>query len=553
MPNLARLLLDYGDQPERVLYRQHVDGAWRDFTAREVIELAAAWQSAFRREAFQRGDRIAICARNSVAWVAVDMAALGLGLVVVPLYVDDNAGNVVYCLNDCGARLLVLETPRLLAELRKAAQALPPAVCLSVEPGQAATSAEAWLPAAREPLSALDLPEETLATLCYTSGTSGRPKGVMLTHANLLANARASLSTIRLQPDELFISLLPLSHMFERTAGYYLALMHGAKVVFSRGVAQFADDLASERPTAMITVPRVLERFQARIQQSVAKNPFKRWLLRRAIASGWRRANRRERLRDILFGGLLDRAVAGPVRERLGGRLYLAVAGGAALDPEIARSFIGLGITVLQGYGLTEASPVVSVNRIEDNVPESVGRPLPGVETATTDEGELLVRGPNVMQGYWGKPEATAAALDPDGWLHTGDVVQIRDGRLYIRGRLKDILVLSNGEKFPPADVEMAISHNPAFQQVMLVGEGRPFLTLLAVTDEQDEKKLIKIANQQVSAFPRYVRVRRVIPVRDPWTVDNGLLTPTLKLRRREVLARYARQIEEVYAPRGID
>jgi long-chain acyl-CoA synthetase len=240
--------------------------------------------------------------------------------------------------------------------------------------------------------------------------------------------------------------------------------------------------------------------------------------------------------------------VAAPVLAKLGGRLRLAVVGGAALDPALARMFIGLGLPMLQGYGLTEASPVIAVNRENDNDPESVGAPLPGLEVKLLQGGELAVRGPSVMLGYWRNDEATRAVIDPDGWLSTGDVAEIRDGKIYIRGRAKDILVLSNGEKLPPQDVELALLRDPAFEQVMLIGEGRPFPVLLAVTQETDEKALVKRANDQLKAFPRWVRVRRVITTREPWDVESGLLTPTLKLKRSLVAKRFAESIDAAYA-----
>ena len=218
-----------------------------------------------------------------------------------------------------------------------------------------------------------------------------------------------------------------------------------------------------------------------------------------------------------------------------------------ALDPALAQTFIGLGLPLLQGYGMTEASPVISVNHIDDNVPESVGPPLPGVDVRLSDTKELLARGDNVMLGYWRNEAATRDALDVDGWLHTGDLAEIRDGKLYIRGRAKDILVMSNGEKLPPQDAEFAILHDPLFEQVMLVGEGRPFPVLLAVSQESDEKVLLRRANEQLKEFPRWVRVRRVVATREPWSVDNGLLTPTLKLKRPLVLQRFKDQIDAAY------
>lgn len=509
--------------------------------------MAAAWQAAFRREGLQPGERVGICLRNSVQWVALDMATLGMRLVTVPLYVDDNAGNIAWCARDAGCRLIVLENGRVVPAL---AEARPPGSTLVMLNGQAAQGAHAareWLPAPGDSLQVDEVEPDTLASIVYTSGTSGRPKGVMLSHGNMLFDARASLQTISLRPDETFLSLLPLSHMFERTVGYYLPLMHGGCIVYSRGIAQFADDLVSQRPSVLVVVPRVLERFHARMLQALRDRPVRRRLLLAAAHRGWRRASGSAGMAGRMLAAALDRLVGRGVRARLGGRLYLVVAGGAAMNPAISRLFTGLGITVLQGYGLTEASPVVSANRIERNVPESVGEALPGVEIKVATDGELLTRGPHVMLGYWNNEQATRSSI-VDGWLHTGDLVQVQDGRITIRGRAKDIIVLSNGEKVPPQDVENSVSENPVFQQVMLVGEGRPFLTLLAVTDEADDRRLVQLANERLSEFPRYARVRRVIPVRDPWTVENGLLTATLKLRRGLVAQRYRDEIERVYA-----
>jgi long-chain acyl-CoA synthetase len=325
----------------------------------------------------------------------------------------------------------------------------------------------------------------------------------------------------------------------------------GAKVVFSRGVAQIADDLAAQSPTVMFAVPRIFEKFLARIDQTLSASAAKRWLFDQCVARGWRVEQGGAGLLDMLTTPLLRALVAKPILARLGGRLRLTVVGGAALDPSIARTFIGLGLHMLQGYGMTEASPVISVNRADDNDPESVGSPLPGVDVKLNQDGELLARGGNVMQGYWKNPEATRAAIDAEGWLHTGDIAELREGRIYIRGRVKDILVMSNGEKLPPQDVEFALARDPMFEQVMLVGEGRPFLTLLAVTKEKDEKRLIDRANELLRNFPRWVRIRKVVATQDPWSIDNGLLTPTLKLKRPLVLARFKDALDAVYANDG--
>src|SRR5438093_4156460 len=397
------------------------------------------------------------------------------------------------------------------------------------------------------------LEDGALATICYTSGTAGRPKGVMLTHGNILANVSGCERLLLARSDDVFLSLLPLSHMFERTGGYYLPLAIGAKVTYARSISQLAEDLASERPTVMFAVPRVFEKFAARVNEALAKSPFKKRLFDLVVAAGGRAQRREAGLADRIVLALLRDRVAGPVLARLGGRMRFAVLGGAPLDPAIAWLFLGLGLPVLQGYGMTEASPVISVNRPQGNVPESVGMPLDNVEVRIAADGELLARGPSIMKGYWNNPEASAKSLDREGWLHTGDLAEIRDGRIFIRGRLKDVLVLSNGEKLPPQDVELAILGDGVFEQGILIGEGRPFLTLVAVTRESNETTLIQRANERLKGFPGYIRVRRVVTIREPWTVENGLLTPTLKVKRERVQEKFRAEIERAYAAGALD
>jgi len=554
MANIAGLLAAQLATPDRALYRQFAEGAWRDSTAAEVAQSAARWQAAFRREGFAPGDRIAIGLRNGIGWVALDQAALGFGLVVVPLYADDRPESQAYCVTTAGARLVVVETDRMAAALADAGVPASAILCTRADNRASVRTVEAFLPQADGAFAIAPADDNALATICFTSGTAGRPKGVMLSHGNILANVEGCRATGMARPDDVFLSFLPLSHMFERTGGYYLPLAIGAKVAFARGIQQLPDDLVSQRPTAMFAVPRVFERFAARVRDGVASSPWKRALLERCAAAGGRVELGGATIADRIAVPLLRAVVARPVLARLGGRLRLAIVGGAAMDPEVSRLFIGLGLPVLQGYGMTEAAPVVSVNRLDDNVPESVGRPLDSVEVRLGEAGELLVRGPNVMLGYWNDPAATARARDGEGWLHTGDVAEIVRGHVAIRGRLKDILVLSNGEKLPPQDAELAILGDGAFEQLMLVGEGRPFLTLLAVAKDTDEKQLVRRANERLAHFPRYVRVRRAIVSPEPWTVENGLLTPTLKVKRNDVLKRFAPEIDEVYASgRSVD
>ncbi|HEY7903449.1 MAG TPA: AMP-dependent synthetase/ligase [Casimicrobiaceae bacterium] len=548
--NIAHYFTQHFKDGRRALHRHYAHDAWQDVRIDEVRHYAERWQEAFRRDGLKPGDRVALCARNGIFWVAIDQAALGLGLVVVPLYADDNPDNIAWCAQNAEVKLFIADNRRMADALAAlgATYTLPRIVVLRPDTNDDPQGAQRFLPVGGPGFECHELAPETLATICYTSGTSGRPKGVMLSHANIVANVEQCRATGLGHADDVFLSILPLSHMFERTGGYYLPLALGAKVVYARGIAQIADDLVSEAPTAMFAVPRIFEKFHAKVQEALAKSPAKRWLFDACTARGYRVARGRATLLDRLVVPLLRTLVAKPVLARLGGRMRLAVVGGAAFDPAIATAFIGLGLPVLQGYGMTEASPVISVNHSDDNVPESVGPPLPGVDVKLGDGGELMARGANVMLGYWRNVEATRAALMPDGWLRTGDIAEIRDGHIYIRGRAKDIMVMSNGEKLSPQDAELAILHDSAFEQVMLVGEGKPYPILLAVTKETDEKALQRRVNDLLKAFPRWVRVRRVIATKEAWTIDNGLLTPTLKLKRPLVLAHFKAAIDAAYA-----
>jgi len=540
--------------PDAPAYRQCQDNVWVDVTWAEVAQRAARYSAALAREGLQPGERVALCLRNRIEWVLFDQAALALGLVTVPLYFDDRPDNMAFCLNDAGARLLFLENAALWDGLRDQVKTLTRVVCLDRAAG-AGTAADArvtclddWLPAdapvpARAPARA-----DELATLVYTSGTTGRPKGVMLSHRNILTNVAASLAAIPVYAADRFLSFLPLSHMFERTCGYYLAIQAGAHTVYARSISLLADDLRAQRPTVLIAVPRIFERLHARMQETMAPGSLRRRLFERAVDIGWKRFRGQASIGEKILWPVLRRLVADKLHRRLGGRLRRVIVGGAAFSPELARVFVGLGLPIIQGYGLTESAPVLAANRADDNDPLSVGRALDGIALRLDASGELLARGPNVMLGYWNNPEATRAAVDADGWLHTGDVARIEDGRVTITGRRKDILVLSNGEKLPPADLEAAILRDPAFEQVLLVGEGRPKLGLLCVSKLSDEAALCARANAQLRDFPGYARICHLVRVAQPWTQENGLLTPTLKLKRHEILRRHAADIERMYA-----
>jgi long-chain acyl-CoA synthetase len=538
--------------PEAGAYRQFDGQRWIEWSWAEIGREVARWQAALAREGLAPGERVALCLHNRVEWVLFDQAALGLGLVDVPLYFDDRPDNMAFCLNDAGVRLLLLEDGAQWAALKASVKTVTRVVCLanaSAVGDERVVNLREWLPAEideagprRGPAKADDL-----ATIVYTSGTTGRPKGVMLSHRNILSNVIAAFRALPAYPHDSFLSFLPLSHMFERTCGYYYAILAGAKTIYARGIKELAEDLKTQRPTLLIAVPRIFERIYARLQEQMPPGSLKRRLFERAVDIGWKRFQGQANWSENLLWPIFRLLVAKKLHRRLGGRIRLIVVGGAAFAPEHARVFIGLGLPIIQGYGLTEAAPVLTANRPGDNDPLSVGRALEGIELRCAENGELLARGPNVMLGYWNNPEATAAVIDQDGWLHTGDIVRIVGGRVYITGRLKEIIVLSNGEKVPPVDLEQAILVDPVFEHVMVVGEGRPKLGLLAVSRLADEAELCARANRLLKDFPGYAKICHIARVEGPWTVENGLLTPTLKLKRPEIEKRYAKEIEAMY------
>jgi len=550
----------------------------------ETATQAARWQEAFRREELQPGDRVAVMLKNCLEWVLFDQAALGLGLVTVPLYVNDRPDNFAAIIEETGARLLLIEGVDQWERIRQVSGRLDSLVrivsltlaCTRECDPRLALLGD-WLPDSAPGYDAGTWAPDSLASIVYTSGTTGNPKGVMLSHANILSNVYAGISRIPVFPDDLFLSFLPLSHTLERTAGYYIQIMGGASVAHVRSLDQLPDDLVEIRPTVIISVPRIFERVHRKIRNILAAGPaWKRRLFDLTIDVGWRRFLHSQGRGDwsplFLLWPLLDRLVAKRILAALGGRVRLTFSGGAALNPEIARSFIALGLCILQGYGLTEASPVVSVNSEPDNRPETVGQPLAGVEVMLGAENELLVRGPNVMSGYWRNPEATEAAIDSQGWLHTGDQATVADsGHITITGRLKEIIVLANGEKVAPADLEMALTTDRLFEQTMVVGDGRPYLAALLVLNDaewlrlagrlgldaaddsilessQVEQALLERIASKLSHFPGYARIRRVHAGRTHWSVQEGLITATLKLRRKPLLERYADEIEALYA-----
>lgn len=548
-----------------------VTAIWLPLTWRMADLEVNRWRAALQAEGFTPGDRMAVMLPNSVEWIWFDQAALSLGLVVVPLYPNDRPENIAYILENSGARLLLCpglayrkSLEGILAGIDTLQRIVTIDHCLSRPDHPQVRCVTDWLPSDALPAPATGKSDpHALATVVYTSGTTGKPKGVMLSHANILSNAHAGISAIDVSPTDLFLSFLPLSHMLERTAGYYIPMMAGACVAFSRGVPQLAEDLVTVKPTMLIAVPRIFERVHAKISTALPQGPkLKKLLFRLAEKIGWQhflfRQGRGPWSPALLLWPFFDLLVAKKVRDRLGGRLRVVISGGAPLSLAIARTFLGLGLPICQGYGLTETSPVISVNRPEDNRPQGVGPPLPGVRVAISDSGELLVQGPLVMLGYWRNTGATAQVIDHDGWLHTGDKAILKEGHLTLTGRIKEIIVLSTGEKIAPARLETALMSDPLFEQALIVGEGHPHLALVTVLNEDEwdrlakklavppdeaslslplvKKAVLEKAEKLLHGFPGYAKIFQVACTLEPWTTEAGLLTPTLKLKRDRII-----------------
>ncbi|NDY92933.1 AMP-dependent synthetase/ligase [Ideonella livida] len=598
----ALLALRIALTPQGEAYRAYDATAqcWTHLNWQATGARVMRWRRALVAGGLPAQARVAILLPNGLDAMSIDQATLAEGAVPVPLHAIDNPASIAYILADCAASLLVVRERAQWDAICAVGTPLPALQAVIVTEGgvaptldlgghpAAAVPARAladWLQAGEQaaaPLGEGPGPDD-LAAIVYTSGTTGKPKGVMLTHRNVLANVQSVLGRVQPTETDRFLSFLPLSHTFERTAGYYLAIAAGSCVAYARSVPQLAEDLVSQQPTVLISVPRIYERVNARITELLAAAPAKARLMALTQAVGWRRfraaqglppdADGAPRWWDALVWPLLQRVVARPVLARFGGRVRVAVSGGAPLPPAIARAFIGLGLPLLQGYGMTETSPVVAANGLTDNDPASVGRPLPGVDVRIGENRELQVRAASVMRGYWNRDEDTARILSPDGWLGTGDQAEIVGGRIHIRGRIKEIIVTSTGEKVPPADLELAITADPLFEQVFVVGENQPFIGAVAVVNAVEWARLattlglpaadpaslrhprvLEVALQriatQAASFPRYAVPRAVVLSTEPWTIENTMLTPTLKLKRLNLMARFEAELRVMYAPR---
>ncbi len=524
------------------------------------------------------GDRVVLAAESRPEWVIADLAIMSAGAIAVPAYTTNTVEDHRHILGNSGARAVITSKPPLSERVREAALHLPNVRRVIAMEG-AGESMQAWddvlALGATQPddLAAriMAIKPDGIACLIYTSGTGGPPKGVALTHRNIIANCRGAYRLLEMLGlgEEVFLSFLPLSHSYEHTAGLMFPISIGAEIYFAEGAETLAANLVEVRPTIMTAVPRLYETLHQRIRLGIEREKgLKRTLFEKAVAIGRKRlAGERLEMSERLIDPLLDKLVRAKVQQRFGGRLKAMVSGGAPLNPEIGSFFLSLGVQLLQGYGQTEAAPVIACNppgRIKIN---SVGPPVEGVEVKIAEDGEILVSGANVMKAYWNDPEATARTL-VDGWLATGDVGYLDDqGYLRITDRKKDFIKNSGGDMIAPAKIEGALTLQPEIAQAMVFGDRRPHLVAILVPDPDfaarvagrgkdlaaltDHVELLKGLGEAVARVnagsPAIERVRRFIVAREAFTTANGQMTPTLKVKRHVVRAVYGSELEALY------
>ncbi len=570
------------------------DGTWESVSRPEAAERIAALATGLKGLGYERGDRIGIICHTRLEWALADWAMILAGLVSVPVYPSLPPEQVLHVLGDAGARAVFVEDPEQAAKVREVAgdlDGLDRMVMVEGEPepvdgveilplSDVVRRGEESDGGGNLEAYARRTEPDDLATLIYTSGTTGRPKGVMLSHHNLYSNAVLSTRVFPLQADDLALAWLPLSHVFERAAGHYMMWYRGVSVAFAESVDTVARDISEVRPTVMTGIPRLYEKLQARTARAAREaGGLTEMIFRWASRVGKRRVEREQAggragpwLR--LQHAVADRLVFSRLRERLGGRLRLMVSGGAPLSTEVAAFLHGAGLPVLEGYGLTETSPVLTINPPDRPRLGTVGPPIPGTELSIADDGEILARGPQVMQGYYGQEEATREALDEDGWLRTGDVGELdEEGYLRITDRKKEIIVTSGGKNLAPQPVEKAIERSPLVEHAVLIGDRRRFVMVVLVPEPEaarswcEEKgigltggdreeladvpelreRLERVVERRTREFADYERPKKVLVVAGPFTVENGILTPTQKVKRREVEDRYRAAIDEIY------
>jgi long-chain acyl-CoA synthetase len=622
IPQLFRRLCKRYRGRERPVLRHKERGeGWHDITWEDLEDRVQALAGYLHRAGVRKGDRVALLSENRPEWAVTDLGTQLIGGVNVSIYTSLPPAKVAYILRDAGATACVVSVPvqrKKIEEIADECPQLEEVIVMSELPDDPPAYMTHWtdaLDAGREywaenedALTAVadDIAPDDTSALIYTSGTTGEPKGVVLTNRNFCSNVKSALQRFPVGEDDHHLSFLPLSHAFERTAGHNAMLAAGATISYAESVEAVSQNLKEVRPTIMISVPRMFEKVYNRVTKQVSEGgAVKQKLFDWAVGAGEKHAAAQQG--DGSGPGpwlkaqkaLAHRLVFSTLHEKLGGNLRFAVSGGAALPKEIGTFFQAAGVTIIEGYGLTETAPVISVNPLDAPRYGTVGHILPGVSVAiqslegeelagtvtgndyptgtTTEEGEILVKGPNVMTEYWNRPEETRAAFDPDGWYHTGDVGRFDDGYLEITDRIKHMIVSRGGKNIYPGPIEETFKTQAWIDQIIVIGEDRPFLTALVVPDfeslrmrardhDVDEARFSDEAllehedvrslfddtfrsyNHEAAA---HEKIRNFRLLADPFTVEDGTLTPTLKLRRSVITDRHEALVDEMYEEFG--
>lgn len=587
---LFRATVNRFSHKKALLFKQ--EGKYTSWSWRELADKVQSIASSLLEKGLKSGDRIAILSENRPEWVLVDLAAQHIGLITVPIYPSLSSSEIQYILADASVSALAISNKSQFEKIPPTQSSLPALkFVIGFEPSLLASKQEMSVPlislkelekkvqgakdAVRDNMKAI--PGDAVASIIYTSGTTGVPKGVMLTHSNFIHNVVFSREALRMSERDVHLSFLPLSHVFERMAGYYLMIYIGATIAYAENLDTVPQNLLEIRPTFILGVPRFYEKIMARVSEAVAhSSSFKKKLFSWARGLG---KKKREWLTDgrklgaffWLQYGLADWLVYRKVKRRLGGRLRFCVAGGAALPKEIAEFFYDLGVMIYEGYGLTETSPVISANREGQFKFGTVGIPLKGVEVNISEEGEVMTKSPCVMKGYWNKEEETKKVLK-DGWFYTGDLGNLdSQGFLTITGRKKELIVTSGGKKVAAAAIEALVEKDPSILRCVLFGEGRKFITALIVP-RQDQ--LTELARNRKIAFQNYAellkdskiyqyfesrieeatkdlanfeKIKYFALLERDFTQEAGELTPTLKVKRDALWQRYQSRLLPFY------
>ncbi len=581
------------NKPEATAYFDKVDGKWQKMTFKEVGDMVEKISAGLVVNGINKGDKVAILATNCSKWTMADYAITSLGAATVTIYPTLIAAQIKYIVEDSETRLVFTEDQE---QTGKILEILPqvPNLKLIIQMKGAVQKAdniigfngllesgEKYIAESKFDLRKISsaISPDDLLTLIYTSGTTGNPKGVMLTHNNLVSNIQNSRKSVMISAKDIFLSFLPLSHSFERMVGHLLAFSANCTVYFAENMETVAENMLEVHPTVVVAVPRFFEKVHAKVLASVADySPVKKTIFNWSIKVGCKSAPllQKNSLPSGFLGfkfGIADKLVFAKLKDRVGGALRFFVSGGAPLSKEIGEFFAAANIPILEGYGLTETSPVISVNKLELYKFGTVGPAIEGIEVKIADDGEILVKGDNIMKGYYNNPVATAQAIDSDGWFHTGDIGFLdEDNYLVITDRKKNMLVTSGGKNVAPAQLENAMVMSKYIEQCMAIGNRRKFISALIVPSREnimvwaeenglsavdysmllnDPKVHELIAGELerlMMNFARYEAVKKFILLPDLWTISGGEITPSLKIKRKVIEENFAQLIESIYA-----